>query len=122
MRSLPIFLAWVRTCRYRLSRAATPTVNRSVTPTPSCVAVCNTESIVPARLRGCAGGLSATTLCAQIAEVRSLVQVVDERALAVDLDHGQPLAVPSLVLRAAADVDLAQLELVLLPQCCELRP
>ena len=76
---------------------------------------------MPARLRGCAGGLSAPTLCAQLAEERSLVQVVDERALAVDLDHRQPLAIASLELGVAADVDLAQLELVLLPQRCELR-
>jgi hypothetical protein len=42
--------------------------------------------------------------------------VVDERALAVDLDDGQPLAVASLELRVAGDVDLVQLEAELLAQ------
>src|SRR4029079_10985863 len=121
MRSLPIFLAWVRTWRYRLSRAATPTVNRSVTPTP-CVAVCNTASIVPARFPGCAGRRSGPTLCAQPPEKRGRVQVVHEGRLAVDLDHGQPFPVAGLEVGVAADVDLAQLELLLLPQLCERGP
>jgi hypothetical protein len=46
----------------------------------------------------------------QAAAERRLGQVVDERALAVDLDHGQPLAVESLELRVAGDVDLLELE------------
>jgi hypothetical protein len=36
--------------------------------------------------------------------------VVDERALAVDLDHRQPLTVAGLELGVAADVDLTELE------------
>jgi hypothetical protein len=59
-------------------------------------------------------------LCAQLTDERGLVQVVDERPLAVDLDHRQPLAVAGLELGVAADVDLAQLELVLPPQLGEL--
>jgi hypothetical protein len=58
-------------------------------------------------------------LCAQPTEKRSLVQVVHERPLAVDLDHREPLAVARLELGVAADVDLPQVELVLLPQLCE---
>ena len=73
-----------------------------------------------ARLGGCAGGRSVPTLCAQLPEERSLVQVVHERPLAVDLDHRQPLPIAGFELGVAADVDLAQLELVLLPQRGEL--
>jgi hypothetical protein len=39
---------------------------------------------------------------------------VRERALAVDLDDGQPLAVARFQLRVAADVDLLELEAELL--------
>jgi hypothetical protein len=45
--------------------------------------------------------------------------VVDESPLTVDLDDRQPLAVAGLELRVAADVDLFELELVLLPKRCE---
>jgi hypothetical protein len=45
-------------------------------------------------------------LCVQPAEERSPVEVVDERALAVDLDDGKPLAVARLELGVTADVDL----------------
>jgi hypothetical protein len=45
--------------------------------------------------------------------------VVDESPLTVDLDDRQPLAVAGLELRIAADVDLFELELVLLPKRCE---
>ena len=45
--------------------------------------------------------------------------MVDESPLAVDLDDRQPLAVAGLELRVAADVDLFELELVLLPKRCE---
>jgi hypothetical protein len=41
-----------------------------------------------------------------------LVDVVREDALALDLDDRQPLAVPSLELGIAADVDLLELERV----------
>jgi len=47
---------------------------------------------------------------------RSLVEVVDEGTLAVDLEDGQPLAVPRLELWIAGDID----ELVLDPEPCEL--
>src|SRR6476646_9239506 len=118
MRSLPIFLAWVRTWRYRLRRAATPTVNRSATAAP-CVAVFNTAPIVPARIIPCVGPLEARTLCVQFANKRGLVEVVDEGPLAVDLDHRQPLAVALLELGHAADVHLFEVELVLPAHLCE---
>src|SRR5262245_26985010 len=121
MRSLPIFFACVSTWRYRLSRAATPTVSRSVTPTP-CVAVCNTVSIVPVGFAGCVSRISGLTLCADFAEERGRVQVVDEGTFAVDLDHRQPLAVARLQLRIAADVDLEPLEVVLSPELCQRLP
>jgi hypothetical protein len=54
-------------------------------------------------------------LCAQAAEECSGVQVVDECPLAVDLDHRQPFAVLRLQFGDAADVDFAQVELVLAP-------
>jgi len=50
-------------------------------------------------------------LCAEFATERIKVDVVDERALAVDLDDGQPLAVTRFELRVAADVHLGELEL-----------
>src|SRR4051794_31307552 len=120
MRSFPIFFAWVRTWRYRLSLAATPTVSRSVTVTP-CVAVCNTPVIVPARFGTCAGPLRSRTLCVQFADKRGGVEVVDEGSPAVDLDHRQPLAVALLELGHPADVHLFELELVLGAHLCERR-
>jgi hypothetical protein len=47
-------------------------------------------------------------LCADSASKGSRVDVVDERALAVDLDDRQPLPVPRLERRVAGDVDLAE--------------
>src|SRR5262245_43723681 len=105
MRSFPIFFACVSTWRYRLSRAATPTVNRSVTPAP-CVAVCNTAAIVPFGFAGCVSRISGSTLCVNVAEERRCVEVVDEGPTAVDLDHREPLTVLRLQLGIAADVDL----------------
>jgi hypothetical protein len=61
-------------------------------------------------------------LCAQPAQERGAVQVVDEGSFAVDLDHRQPLAVLRLQLGVAADLDLAELELVLAPELCERAP
>jgi hypothetical protein len=46
----------------------------------------------------------------QLATERRRIDVVDEGALAVDLDHGQPLAIPRLQLGVAADVDFAEVE------------
>jgi hypothetical protein len=50
------------------------------------------------------------------------IDVVDERALAVDLDHGQPLAITRLELVVARDVDFAQLEAELLFELDQNRP
>jgi hypothetical protein len=61
-------------------------------------------------------------LCVDPAEERGRIQVVDEGALPVDLDDGKPLAVLRLQIRVAADVDLAQLEVMLAPELCERRP
>jgi hypothetical protein len=61
-------------------------------------------------------------LCAQPAEERGAVEVVDERPLPVDLDDRQPFAVLLLELWVATDVDLAQVELVLAPELCERAP
>jgi hypothetical protein len=49
-------------------------------------------------------------LCGYLSAERSRVDVVDESPLAVDLDHGQPFAVPRLELRISADVDLLEVE------------
>jgi hypothetical protein len=45
-------------------------------------------------------------LCARSPSKRGVVDVIDERALAVDLDDRQPFAVPGLERRIAGDVDL----------------
>jgi hypothetical protein len=58
-------------------------------------------------------------LCVEAAQERGGVQVVDERTLAVDLDHRQPLAVAGLQLGVAADVDLLQIKLAPAPKLCE---
>jgi hypothetical protein len=47
--------------------------------------------------------------CKSAAE-RRLGHVVDERALALDLDDGQPLAVARLELGVSGDLDLLELE------------
>ena len=44
------------------------------------------------------------------------MHVIDETAPAVDLHHGQPLAVRGLERGVARDVDLAQVEPELLPE------
>jgi hypothetical protein len=58
-------------------------------------------------------------LCTDPAEEGGPVEVVDEGALAVDLDDRQPLAITRLESRIAADVNLLELEPVLLPKLCE---
>ena len=63
--------------------------------------------------------IGAEVLRPEPAPQRVARHVVDECALAVDLDHRQPLAVALLQLRVAADVDLEQLEVVLAPKLCE---
>jgi hypothetical protein len=60
-------------------------------------------------------------LCGDPAAESDLVDVVDERALAADLDHRQPLPVTRLQLRVTADVDLGQREPELVPQPGNLR-
>jgi hypothetical protein len=104
--SFPIFLAWVRTCRYRESRAATPTVRRSakstfsplVTKRHDSASDCSAPEAEPSRRRRepSAKGL-------RLDEVR-------ERALAVDLDDRDVLAVGRLELRVVVDVDDDELE------------
>jgi hypothetical protein len=49
-------------------------------------------------------------LCAQLAAKCVRIDVVDERPLAVDLDHREPFPVPRLELGVASDVDLLELE------------
>src|SRR6187551_574714 len=115
MRSLPIFRACVRTCRYLLSRAATPTVSLSPTPA-TCVVACDIATIVPARFTPCAGSLGAPGLCAQFATEGVFRNVVDKGLRAVDLHDGKELAVTLLEVGIVRDVDLAQLEAQLLAQ------
>src|SRR2546423_11011530 len=62
------------------------------------------------------------TLCSEAAPEALGLDVVDERALAVDLDDREELAVPGLEVVIPRDVDLAQVEAELLAQRGELRP
>ena len=55
-------------------------------------------------------GIWATLCGLQTALERLGMDVVGEGALAVDLDHGEPLAVARLEARIAADVDLDEVE------------
>ena len=55
----------------------------------------------------------------QAALERAAMNVVGEGPLAVDLDHGQPLAVARLQLGVAADVDLDEVEPPLRPHLLE---
>src|SRR5207245_896237 len=115
----PIFLAWVRTCRYRLSRAATPTVKRSATATTlsPLVSVCNK----PEALCQCPSNAVAVRLPRESPPQRVGGNVIDEGALAVDLDHRKPLPVARLELGVATDFDLlephAELAADLLDHC-----
>lgn len=52
----------------------------------------------------------AATLRRELPPERSLVDVVDERALPVDLHDRQPFAITRLELGVAADVDLFEIE------------
>jgi hypothetical protein len=49
-------------------------------------------------------------LCAYFAPKCLRIDVVDERALAIDLHHRQPLAVPGFEIGVASDVDLVELK------------
>src|SRR5687767_4968557 len=112
MRAFPIFFAWVRTCRYRLRRAATPTVNRS--GGASWAGVCNTTQGFLQEPDGwCVGPLqsrfSGRTLCDLTAQRRG-VDEVDELLLPVDFHDRQQLTVTHLELGIAVDLDLFDLE------------
>ena len=56
----------------------------------------------------------------ELAAKSRLVDVVDERAFPVDLDHRQPVAVARLELWISADVDLLELEVELVAETREL--
>jgi hypothetical protein len=58
----------------------------------------------------CAARLLVAPLVREPPPERSLVDVVDEGALPVDLHDGQPFAVAGLELGVAADVDLFEIE------------
>ena len=60
--------------------------------------------------------VSEPGLCLHFATKRTGVDVVDEGALAVDLDDRQPLAVARLELGVAGDVDFLELERAVVPR------
>src|SRR5207302_7424386 len=62
------------------------------------------------------------TLCSEAAPEPLRLDVIDERADAVDLHDGDQLTIARLELLVAGDVDLAQVELELGAQLVELRP
>src|SRR5687767_8706072 len=110
IRSLPIFRACVRTCRYLLRRAATPTVSRSATCSSSPpTASLQKPTIVPVvpstpwgePSRGEAAPSASAS--AKTAHEYICINEVRERALAVDLDDGEVLAVAAFELEVAAD-------------------
>ena len=68
------------------------------------------------------GGQFVTPLREQAAAQCVGRDVVDERPLTVDLDHGQPLPVARLELRVAGDVDLVERERHLGSHLVENRP
>ena len=97
IRSLPIFFACVSTWRYRLRRAATPTVKRSANFAPS-----SSWSVRDVLSHSASGARDRSRQA--IAE-RVRLDEPRERGLAVDLDHRQPLAVARLELGVAVDLD-----------------
>src|SRR6266699_6614682 len=125
IRSLPIFFDWVRTWRYRLSRAATPTPSRSLA-TSVRSEVCNTARAFCQFRSVRRLGMSQTRrfgrrLCSrELAPERLGLDVVGADALAVDLDDGDQLAVARLQLGVALDRDLDQLEPQLVTKLGEL--
>src|SRR5688572_8843873 len=113
IRSLPILRAWVRTWRYRLRRAATPTVRRSVTCSPPRKFVTKRHDSAS----GSSGGEEEPFASGAQTAAKALgVDEIRERELVVDLDHGKALPVPRLELRPAADVDDLELEAELVVQ------
>src|SRR5438132_8009462 len=125
IRSLPIFFDWVRTWRYRLSRAATPTPSRSLA-TSVRSEVCNTARAFCQFRSVRRLGMSQTRrfgrrLCSrELAPERLRLHVVGADALAVDLDDGDQLAITRLQLGVALDRDLDQLEPELVAKLGEL--
>src|SRR5688500_11783422 len=120
IRSRPIFLACVSTCRYRDRRAATPTVSRSATSAPSLDVICDTAQLVchhgsDSRREKSQAGLRSPRLCADRAPQALGGHVVEERPPPVDLDHRQEHAVALLELGDAGDVHLLELEAELVP-------
>src|SRR4029450_8001609 len=104
--SFPIFLACVRTCRYLLRRAATPTVKRSAT---------FPLSRLVTKRHDCASGPSKPARepsegRAEPGAQRTRVDEVRERPLAVDLDDGQELAIRRFEVDVAVDVDELEVE------------
>jgi hypothetical protein len=67
-------------------------------------------------------GFRASLCCLQTTDESRFVDVIREDALAVDLDHRQPLAILRLQGRIAPDVDLPELERVLGANGREHRP
>ena len=121
---MPIFRAWVSTWRYRLRRAATPTVSRS--GGASWVGVCNTTQGFFQKQQGWCVGPSQSpsappSLCELLAQ-RFGVDEVHELPLPVDLDDGDQLAVARLELLVAVDRDLLELEAELLLRLDDRRP
>ena len=56
-------------------------------------------------------------MCLHFATKRTRIDVVDEGALAVDLDHREPLPVLGLQPFVARDVDLLEVEAELVAEC-----
>src|SRR5688500_2342122 len=101
MRSLPIFFAWVSTWRYRLRRAATPTVRRSATRTLLSSLV-TTGHMMPAG--SCHPRTQPSGTPEPLPEPVGGDEV-GEGALPVDLDDGQRLAVARLQQLVPVDLD-----------------
>src|SRR5262245_34936351 len=120
IRSLPIFRACVRTWRYLLRRAATPTVSRSAIRPFSSRLVTKRHDSASGPDQAAGGTVSPArpssgrTSDQSFAE-RVRIDEVRERAPAVDLDDRDQLAVPELELVVAVDPDDLELERELSP-------
>src|SRR5512146_3294742 len=124
MRSLPIFRACASTCRYRESRAATPTPTRLSPGRAPSTELCNIEALCP-KVHGAerrTGRLSPWRAASpkRASAQRLFVHAVDRDLLSVHLDHRQVLPVATLELAVARDVDLLELESELVAQPFEL--